>query len=111
MQIADLKKSPGIIVAVCISLWAGCVVALLAILWATGAGEFSGRAPGAAKALLYAAVAWLARDRLDEVCRTWEKLTGWHRIVHAVEVFVVLSLVILGIETLGEKLMSDGAAR
>ncbi len=111
MQFADLKKSPGIIVAVCISLWAGGVVIMSIIFWVMGAGGFSARAPGAAKALLYAAVAWLARDRLDEVCRTWEELTGWHRIVHAVEVFVVLSLVILGIETLGEKLMSDGASR
>ncbi len=111
MQLADLKKSPGVIVAVGISVWAACVVAMSVILWAMGADGVFGRAPGATKALLYAAVAWLARDRLDEVCRTWEELTGWHRIVHVVEVFVVLSLVILGIETLGERLMSDGAVR
>ncbi len=111
MQLVDLKKSPGIIVAVGISIWAVCVVAMSVILWAMGVDGFLGRAPRAIKALLYVAVAWLARDRLDEVCRTWEELTGWHRIVHVVEVFVVLSLVILGVETVGERLMSDGAVR
>ena len=104
MRLSDLKKTPGNIIAVGISVWALCVVAQSIILWAMGSDGFLWRAPGATKALLYTAVAWLARDRLDEVCRTWEELGGWHRILHVVEVFVVLSLVILGIETLGEKL-------
>jgi hypothetical protein len=105
MQLSDLKRTPGNIIAVGISAWALIVVALSVIVWAMGSDGVLWSAPGTLKALLYAAIAWLARDRLDEVCRTWEALSGWHRILHAVEVFVVLSLVILGIETLGEKLM------
>jgi hypothetical protein len=105
MRLRDLMKTPGNIIAVGISVWALYVVVVSVIVWATGSGGALWGAPGAVKALLYTAVAWLARDRLDEVCRTWEELGGWHRILHVVEVFAVLSLVILGIETLGEKLM------
>lgn len=46
MRLSDLKKTPGNIIAVGISVWALFVVALSVIVWAMGSGGVLWGAPG-----------------------------------------------------------------
>lgn len=95
---ANWAASPGTILALCLSGWSLCVI-VLAILGVKDALS-------TLKSVSYVVVAWLARDRIDAVAETWEGSAGWHRAAHLIELFIVGSLVVLGIDALIERLGS-----
>jgi hypothetical protein len=107
MRLSDLEETPGSIVAVCVSVWALFVVIRAIISWLQGSDAFLFDANAALKGLLFAAVAWLGRERIDQVRHGWEESSGKRRIVFVVEVGVIALLVVIGINALADRLIHE----
>ena len=107
MKLSDLEKTPGSIVAVCVSVWALLIVSMAIGSWLQGSEAFLPRANAAVKGLLFAAVGWLGRDRIDQVGHAWDESSGSRRILFAIEVGLIALLVVIGVNALADRLIHE----
>lgn len=107
MRLSELEKTPGSIVAVCVSVWTLLVVITALGSWLQGSDEFLLDANIAVKGLLFTAVAWLGRERIDQVGHAWDESSGKRRILFGLEVAVIALLVVIGVSALADRLIHE----
>ncbi len=107
LKLSELEKSPGTIVAICLAVWALFVLSTMVTAWLQGSETFLLRANAALKGLLVTAVGWLGRERIDQVSHAWDAASERRRIIFAIEVGLIALLVIVGIDTLADRLIHE----
>jgi hypothetical protein len=96
MGLSDLEKTPGNILAICLSTFSLLLVAVAVGSWIKSSDQFLPDAAAAAKGFLFSVVAWLARERVDQGVRAFDGSIGWHRVLPLIEMLLIGSLVAIG---------------
>ena len=107
MKLNDLERSPGSIVAICVSMWALFVLSTMIVSWLEGSETLLPRANAALKGVLFAAVGWVGRERIDQVSHAWDAVSDRRRILFAIEVALIGLLVVIGVNALADHLIPE----